>query len=100
MPQLSASPMRMVASIEALLAPGREPGRPRQTAHTWVLGSAPKPVGQPQNIFERVPSSTWTSSPMTGSYRRAVAVLALALMRISLAADPIIGGSGLAYRSI
>ena len=67
MEQFSASPMRMVASIAALLATGSEPGRPRQTGHTWVFGSAPNVVGQPQNIFVRVPSSTCVSRPMTGS---------------------------------
>src|SRR2546421_4805668 len=61
--------MRIVASIAALLATGRLPGRPRQTGHVWVLGSAPNAVGQPQNIFVRVPSSTCVSSPITGSYR-------------------------------
>ena len=59
----------MVDSIAAALATGSEPGRPRQTGQTWVLGSAPKAVGQPQNIFDAVPSSTCVSSPITGSYR-------------------------------
>ena len=67
--QFSARPIRIVASIAALLATGRLPGRPRQTGQTWVLGSAPKAVGQPQNILVRVPSSTCVSSPITGSYR-------------------------------
>src|SRR5262250_1557112 len=67
MVQLRASPMRIVASMAARLATGRLPGRPRQTGHTWVLGVAPNSVGQPQNIFVRVPSSTCVSSPMTGS---------------------------------
>ena len=57
----------MVASIAARLATGRLPGRPRQTGQIWVLGSAPNSVGQPQNIFVRVPSSTCVSRPMTGS---------------------------------
>src|SRR5262245_3491163 len=61
--------MRMVASIAARLATGSEPGRPRHTGQICVLGSAPNAVRQPQNIFVRVPSSTCTSSPMTGSYR-------------------------------
>ena len=69
MVQLSASPMRMVASIAARLATGRLPGRPRHTGQTWVLGSAPNSVGHPQNIFVLVPSSTCVSSPMTGSKR-------------------------------
>ena len=57
----------MVASMAAALATGSEPGRPRQTGQVWVLGSAPKVVEQPQNIFDAVPSSTWVSRPMTGS---------------------------------
>ena len=47
---------------------GSEPGSPRQTGQTWVFGSAPNAVEQPQNIFDAVFSSTCTSSPSTGSY--------------------------------
>src|SRR5262245_39657052 len=61
--------MRIVASIAARLATGRLPGRPRQTGQICVFGSAPKSVGQPQNILVRVPSSTCVSKPMTGSNR-------------------------------
>ena len=61
--------MRMVASIAAAFATGSDPGSPRQTGHTWVFGSAPNAVRQPQNIFVLVPSSTWVSNPITGSYR-------------------------------
>ena len=32
-----------------------------------MLGSSPKPLRQPQNIFVRVESSTWHSNPMTVS---------------------------------
>jgi hypothetical protein len=32
-----------------------------------VFGSSPKDSSQPQNIFVRVFSWTWISSPMTGS---------------------------------
>ena len=46
---------------------GSDPGRPRQTGQTWVFGSAPNAVEQPQNILDAVFSSTWTSSPSTGS---------------------------------
>ncbi len=53
--------------MAALFATGSEPGRPRQTGQTWVFGSAPKIVEQPQNIFVLVPSSTWVSRPITGS---------------------------------
>ena len=67
--QPSASPIRIVASIAAALATGSAPGSPRHTGQVWVLGSAPNVVEQPQNILDAVPSSTWVSRPMTGSYR-------------------------------
>jgi hypothetical protein len=56
-----------VYSIAARLATGSEPGRPRQTGQTWVFGSPPNAVPQPQNIFVRVPSSTCVSRPIAGS---------------------------------
>ena len=59
--------MRIVDSIAMAFITGIEPGKPRQTGHTWVLGGAPKAVGQPQKILDSVPSSTWTSMPITGS---------------------------------
>src|SRR5437763_1013174 len=57
----------MAMSTTARFRAGSAPGRPRQTGQTCVLGGAPKTVGQPQKIFERVRSCAWTSSPMTGS---------------------------------
>ena len=65
--QFSARPILIVNSIAAALVTGSEPGRPRQTGQTWVLGSAPNVVGQPQNILDVVPSSTCVSRPITGS---------------------------------
>ena len=59
--------MRIAYSIAIRFTTGSEPGRPRQTGHTWLFGSAPNVVMQPQNILVRVPSSTWVSRPMTGS---------------------------------
>src|SRR5580658_3581268 len=59
----------MVYSIAARLVTGSEPGSPRQTGQTAVLGGSPNVVGQPQNILVTVPSSTCVSSPITGSYR-------------------------------
>ena len=59
----------MVNSTADRFTTGSDPGRPRQTGQTRVLGSAPNAAGQPQNIFVAVPSSTWVSSPITGSYR-------------------------------
>ncbi len=59
--------MRIVYAIAASLITGSEPGSPRQTGQTAELGSAPNTVGQPQNIFDAVPSSTCVSSPITGS---------------------------------
>ena len=46
---------------------GSVPGWPRQTGHTCVFGSSPKESAQPQNIFVRVRSWTWISTPITGS---------------------------------
>ena len=61
--------MRIADSTAFSLTTGSAPGSPRQTGHTCVLGSAPNSVAQPQNILVAVLSSTWTSRPMTGSYR-------------------------------
>ena len=58
--------MRMADSTAVPLTTGSEPGSPRHTGHTWVLGSAPNVVEQPQNIFDAVLSSMWTSRPITG----------------------------------
>ena len=65
--QFSASPIRIADSTAMPLTTGSAPGSPRQTGQTWVLGSAPNPVAQPQNILVAVLSSTWTSRPITGS---------------------------------
>ena len=58
----------MADSTPTSLTTGSDPGSPRHTGQTWVFGSAPKVVAQPQNILVCVPSSTCTSSPSTGSY--------------------------------
>ena len=58
----------MADSTATWLSTGSEPGSPRHTAHTWVLGSLPKLLAQPQNILVFVDSSTCTSRPSTGSY--------------------------------
>lgn len=58
--------MRMADSIAFALTTDSAPGSPRHTGQVWVLGSAPNPVAQPQNIFVAVLSSMWTSRPMTG----------------------------------
>src|SRR3954453_8920354 len=50
------------------LTTGSVPGRPRHTGQVWVFGGSPNVSSQPQNIFVRVPSWTWISRPMTGSY--------------------------------
>ena len=54
-------------SIAIRFTTGSEPGRPRQTGQTWLFGSAPNVVRQPQNILVLVPSSTCVSSPISGS---------------------------------
>ena len=61
--------MMTALSTARALTRGSEPGSPRQTGQTWVLGSAPNSLRQPQNIFVAVLSSTCTSSPITGSKR-------------------------------
>jgi hypothetical protein len=68
MRQWSASAALIASSTACRLSTGSAPGRPRQTGQTFVFGSAPNSTGQPQNIFVFVPSWTWTSRPMTGSY--------------------------------
>ena len=49
------------------LVTGSVPGWPRQTGQVRVLGSSPKDSAQLQNIFVRVLSWTWISTPITGS---------------------------------
>src|SRR5579859_740443 len=68
MEQFSASPIRMVYSMAVRLGTGSDPGRPRHTGQTCVFGSPPNVAGQPQNSLVAVPSSTWVSSPISGSY--------------------------------
>src|ERR1700712_5520622 len=68
MEQFSARPIRIADSTAFALTTGIEPGRPRQVGQVWELGSPPNVAGQPQNILVFVFSSTWTSSPIAGSY--------------------------------
>src|SRR5258708_19922679 len=65
--QPKALPALIAISTTARFKEGSAPGRPRHTAHTWVLGAAPKAVEQPQKIFVLVSSCACTSRPMTGS---------------------------------
>ena len=57
--------MAMASSTAFWLSTGSDPGRPRQTGQTLVLGSSPNMLGQPQNSLVAVLSSQWTSRPMT-----------------------------------
>ena len=59
--------IRIVDSTATRLSTGSDPGSPRHVGQTWLFGSAPNSVAQPQNIFDAVPSSICTSSPRTGS---------------------------------
>ena len=54
-------------AVALRFATGSEPGSPRHTGHVRVLASPPNVVGQAQNIFDSVASSTWHSSPITVS---------------------------------
>jgi len=47
---------------------GKAPGNPKHTGQVFELGSSPKRVEQPQNIFDSVLSWAWISSPITASY--------------------------------
>src|ERR1043165_3649806 len=58
----------MADSTPISFTTGSAPGRPRQVGQVWLLASCFSSVEQPQNILVFVPSSTWTSRPMTGSY--------------------------------
>src|SRR5437870_9424147 len=68
MRQPSASPSLIVHSIARSFGTGSAPGCARQTGQVCVFGSPPKPFSQAQNIFVRVFSWTWISSPITGSH--------------------------------
>ena len=57
----------MIREIASRFGTGSVPGCPRQTGQVWVFGSAPNAFVHAQNIFVRVFSSTWHSSPMTAS---------------------------------
>ncbi len=62
----SAFPTLTAASTAPSFRTGSAPGKPRQTGHVRVFGSASATsVEQPQKIFVSVSSWTWTSSPMT-----------------------------------
>src|ERR1700685_822774 len=67
-----SQPMALAASTAnstaCLLSTGSAPGRPRQVGQTWVLGSPPYSLRQPQKALGCGRSWTWTSSPMTGWY--------------------------------
>src|SRR5580658_14668 len=89
--QFNAKPASMASSTACRLKTGRAPGSPRHTGHTFVLGGAPKLVGQPQKILVFVASWTCTSKPMTGSYLASTSGpgerLALDGMLLIIAAD-------------
>src|SRR5436190_22457382 len=63
----SASPIFSAKWTARALATGSAPGSPRQTGQVCVFGGSPNDTSQPQNIFVRVASWTWISSPITGS---------------------------------
>ena len=57
----------MHSSIARLFATGSAPGNARHTGHVCVFGPPPNSFTQRQNIFVRVFSCTWISSPITAS---------------------------------
>jgi hypothetical protein len=59
---------------------GSTPGIPAHTGQTALLGSdcVGSTTAQPQNIFERVANSAWTSKPIIGSYCMGISLMGLA----------------------
>src|SRR5690606_35213599 len=84
MEQFSARPILIVDSIALALATGSDPGSARQVGQTCELGGAPNVVLQPQNIFDSVPSSTWVSSPSTGSKRSIASSYGMAVSTVMM----------------
>src|SRR5215207_10300792 len=68
MSQPSARPSLIAHSMAVLFATGRVPGCARQVGQVRVFSSSPQTFSQLQNIFVRVFSWTWISSPMTASH--------------------------------
>jgi len=66
--RFSARAARPAISTTRRFRTGRAPGNPRQTGQVLELGSSPKRVEHPQNIFESVLSCACISRPITGSY--------------------------------
>ena len=60
--------MRIASSTAWRLSTGSAPGSPSVTGSMFVLGSSPNRLGEAENSFVAVASSTWTSSPTTSSY--------------------------------
>src|SRR5262249_56766309 len=83
----SASPSLSVHSTAVSFGVGSAPGNARQTGQVCVFGSAAKPFGQRQNIFVRVFSWTWISSPMTGSHSAIEQLLRLEQRHLDIAAN-------------
>jgi hypothetical protein len=63
-----ATPILIAQSMVARDSTGSVPGSAMVYGSTWVLGAAPNAAEAPENALERVPSCTWHSRPMTGSY--------------------------------
>src|SRR5215218_1156158 len=61
------------------LSTGSEPGRPRHTGQTLVLGSSPNWLGHEQKIFVAVASSQCTSRPTTSSHSAPVVGLVIVI---------------------
>src|SRR5438094_8093188 len=87
MSQPRARPGLTVHSIARSFGTGSAPGCARQTGHVRVFGSPPKTFSQRQNIFVRVFSWTWISSPMTGSQSPIEQLLRLQQRHLDVAAD-------------
>src|SRR5579884_4092439 len=85
-----ARPSLMHSSTARRFGTGSAPGSARHTGHVWLFGRPPKEFAQRQNIFVRVFSWTWISSPITGCHFSAPAPAepAPALLRCAVEPTP------------
>ena len=85
--------MRTACATHSSLITGSMPGIAASTSDTWLLGSAPNAVEEPEKSFEREATCACTSRPTMTSQSpvapgmRLLAALALSCMRLSLLAS-------------
>src|SRR5699024_399618 len=65
---LTAKPNMQAMRTACSLSTGKVPGMAKSIKLAWVLGSAPKAVSLPENIFVFVASCAWICSPIPVSH--------------------------------